>query len=310
MVNLKLSTKVKLNNGVEMPLFGLGVFKANVGGEVEDAVKFALSHGYRKIDTAAAYQNEEGVGKGIILSGVPRKEIFLTSKVHNLDQGYQSTINAFKNSLAKLQTDYLDLYLIHWPRGKQSIETWRAMEELYKKKLVKAIGVCNFQIHHFEYFLPLFNIIPAVNQIEFHPELVQSELIEYCKNKKIQIQAWRPIMQGKVNKIPTLQKLADKYEKSPVQIVLRWNVQKGIATIPKSVQKERIISNADIFDYQLSVTDLAKIEQLDRNKRLVPYYDNVLFLLSAIFMQKRKLFLTRLLVNSFINKIQYYLLKK
>ena len=191
---MNISSKVKLNNGVEMPWLGLGVLHANDGGEVENAVKTALIHGYRKIDTAAAYQNEWGVGNAIIDSGIPREEIFLTSKVRNIDQGYQTTLTAFEESLEKLQTSYLDLYLIHWPQGKRSIETWKAMEELYGKGLIRAIGVCNFQGHHLEYLLPECKVIPAVNQVEFHPELVRPKLLEYCKNNRIQLQAWRPIM--------------------------------------------------------------------------------------------------------------------
>jgi methylglyoxal/glyoxal reductase len=274
---MDISTKVRLNNGVEMPWLGLGVFRAEDGKEVENAVESALKHGYRSIDTAAVYQNERGVGIGIKNSGVPREEIFLTSKVWNSDQGYKTTLKAFGESLDRLQTDYLDLYLIHWPKGKLSVETWKAMEELNEKGLIRAIGVSNFLVHHLEDFLPECKVVPAVNQVEFHPELIQPELLEYCKDKGIQSEAWSPIMKGKVLNIPVLQALAAKYQKTPVQIVLRWDIQKGVVTIPKSVKPERIVSNADIFDFELSDEDMAKIDRLDTNHRIGFHPDHIPF---------------------------------
>jgi methylglyoxal/glyoxal reductase len=274
---MDISTKVRLNNGVEMPWLGLGVFRAEDGKEVENAVVTALKHGYRSIDTAAVYQNERGVGLGLKKSGVPREAVFLTSKVWNSDQGYKNTMRAFEESLDRLQTDYLDLYLIHWPKGKLSPETWKAMEELYEKGLIRAIGVSNFLVHHLEDFLPECKIVPAVNQVEFHPELIQPELLEYCQGKGIQPEAWSPIMKGKVLNIPVLQALAAKYGKTPVQIVLRWDIQKGVVTIPKSVKPERIISNADIFDFELSDEDMAKIDRLDKNRRLGFHPDEIPF---------------------------------
>jgi diketogulonate reductase-like aldo/keto reductase len=274
---MDIATKVRLNNGVEMPWLGLGVFRAEDGKEVENAVVTALKHGYRSIDTAAVYQNERGVGLGMKKSGVPREEVFLTSKVWTSDQGYKSTMRAFEESLDRLQTNYLDLYLIHWPKGKLSSETWKAMEELYEKGLIRAIGVSNFLVHHLENFLPECKVIPAVNQIEFHPELIQPELLEYCRGKGIQPEAWSPIMKGKVLNIPVLQALAAKYRKTPVQIVLRWDIQKGVVTIPKSVKPERIISNADIFDFELSDEDMAKIDSLDKNRRLGFHPDEIPF---------------------------------
>ncbi|MEE4285651.1 MAG: aldo/keto reductase [Mariniphaga sp.] len=274
---MDISTKVKLNNGLEMPWLGLGVFRAEDGQEVENAVVAALKNGYRSIDTAAVYDNEKGVGTGIKNSGVARKDIFLTSKVWNSDQGYKTTLKAFEKSLERLQTDYLDLYLIHWPKGKLSLDTWKAMEELYEKGLIRAIGVSNFLVHHLEDFLPECNVVPAVNQVEFHPELIQPELLEYCQEKGIQPEAWSPIMKGKVLNIPVLQALAAKYKKTPVQIVLRWDIQKGVVTIPKSVHPDRIISNADIFDFELEDEDMAKIDRLDKNKRLGFHPDHIPF---------------------------------
>ena len=272
-----LTSKVKLYNGVEMPWLGLGVFRSKEGQEVETAVKCALETGYRSIDTAAAYQNERGVGKAILESRVPRKEIFITTKVWNSDQGYQSTFRAFEKSLKKLQTDYVDLYLIHWPKGELSVETWKAMEELYEQGRIRAIGVSNFLLHHLKQLLENARIKPMVNQFEFHPELIQPELLKFCLDNQIQPEAWRPIMEGKVNDIPVFQELAVKYQKSPVQIVLRWDIQKGVVTIPKSVTPERIIHNADIFDFELSPKDMAKIDSLDQHARMGADPDNFNF---------------------------------
>ncbi len=272
---MNISSKIKLNNGVEMPWLGLGVFESKEGREVEDAVLTALDYGYRSIDTAAMYLNEKGVGNAVKRSSIPREEIFLTTKVWNSEQGYKKTIQAFEKSLEKLQTEYVDLYLIHWPMGKLSLETWKAMEELYEKGKIKAIGVSNFSIHHFEEFLPECKIKPTVNQIEFHPELTQPELLNYCKKHNIQPEAWSPIMKGKVNDFPLLQSLAKKYRKTPVQIVLRWDIQKGVVTIPKSSDPERIRSNADIFDFELTEQEVAEIARLDKSKRMGEYPVNI-----------------------------------
>ncbi len=274
---MNISSKVKLNNGVEMPWFGLGVFLSNEGEEVENAVKVALQNGYRHIDTAAIYKNERGVGKAIRESGVPREEIFITSKVWNTDQGYKTTLAAYEASLERLQMDYLDLYLIHWPKGKRSVETWKALEELYAKGRVRAIGISNFLEHHLDEFLPGCKIMPAVNQYEFHPELLQPGLLEMCRRKGIQPEAWSPIMKGRVSDVPLMQELAAKYGKTPVHIVLRWDLQKGVVTIPKSVTPERIISNANIFDFELSEEDMAKIDKLDKNARIGFHPDSIPF---------------------------------
>jgi methylglyoxal/glyoxal reductase len=266
-----------LNNGVKMPWLGLGVFQSKDGDEVITAVKTALANGYKSIDTAAIYQNERGVGTAIRESGLAREAIFLTSKVWNTEQGYSTTLAAFEESLEKLQTDYLDLYLIHWPKGERSVDTWKALEEIYAKGKAKAIGISNFLVHHLEDFLPHCKVTPTVNQVEFHPELIQPDLLEYCQKKGIQLEAWSPIMKGKVNDIPALQELAAKYGKTPVQITLRWEIQKGVVTIPKSVTPERIIANADIFDFELTPEDMDKIDRLDKNHRIGPHPDNISF---------------------------------
>lgn len=260
-----------------MPLLGLGVFRSKEGPEVETAVKCALEAGYRSIDTAAIYRNETGVAKAILESGVPRSEIFLTTKVWNSDQGYESTFRAFDESLEKLKTDYIDLYLIHWPKGDLSAETWRAMEELYEQGRIRAIGVSNFLVHHLEHLLEKVRIVPMVNQVEFHPELMQPDLMKFCQDRQIQLEAWRPIMEGKVNELQVFQELSVKYNKSPVQLVLRWDIQKGVVTIPKSVTPDRIVHNADIFDFELSADDVAKIDQLDKHARMGADPDHINF---------------------------------
>ncbi len=251
-----------------MPSLGLGIHRAKAGEEVETAVKCALQEGYRSFDTATYYQNEYSLGKAILESGIPRNEIFLTSKIWNSDQGYRSTFRAFQESLDKLQTDYLDLYLIHWPQNELTFETWNAMEELYGKGRIRAIGVSNFLVRHLNRLMENSRIRPMVNQFEFHPELVQPELLKFCKDHQIQPEAWRPIMKGRVNDLPLFQELSGKYGKSPVQIVLRWDIQKGVVTIPKSVTPERIRHNAAVFDFEISLEDMLKIDSLDKHVRM------------------------------------------
>nr|WP_293303619.1 aldo/keto reductase [Allomuricauda sp.] len=263
-----------LHNGVQMPYFGLGVYLSKDGTEVINAVRVALDHGYRHIDTAAIYDNEEGVGIGIKESRVPRRDIFLVSKVWNTDQGYDSTLRAFEASLKRLDTDYLDLYLIHWPKGELSKETWKALERLYKEKRIRAIGVSNFLQHHLEDLLTSAEIVPMVNQMEFHPYLVQQDLVDFCRAKGIQYEAWSPMMQGNIFDLEIMKALASKYNKTVAQIVLRWDLQKGVVTIPKSSKKERIISNASIFDFELSAEDMQRLDALDRGKRFGPDPDN------------------------------------
>jgi diketogulonate reductase-like aldo/keto reductase len=265
---------VALRNGVPMPYFGLGVFQVHDGKEVIDAVTNALAAGYRHIDTASLYGNEKGVGEAIARSNIARKEIFVTSKVWNSDQGYDATLRAFEKSLALLGFDYLDLYLVHWPVKGKYQETWKAIEILYGEKRIRAIGVSNFLEHHLEDLLSHCNEVPMVNQMEFHPYLVQQDLIDYCHGRKIQYEAWSPLMQGRITGIPQLQALAAKYTKDVAQIVLRWNLQKEVVTIPKSVRKERIDSNAQIFDFELSPEDMKAIDRLDMHQRVGADPDN------------------------------------
>lgn len=263
-----------LHNGVQMPYLGLGVYLSEDGAEVVNAVKWALDMGYRHIDTASIYQNEKGVGIGIKQSSVPREDVFLVSKVWNSDQGYESTLQAFEDSLNRLGTEYLDLYLIHWPVKGKFTETWKALEFLYNTKRVRAIGVSNFMQHHLEALLPKADVIPMVNQMEFHPYLVQQDLLDYCNSKKIQYEAWSPMMQGKIFDIELFKDLADKYNKTIAQIVLRWDLQKGVITIPKSSKKERIRANADIFDFELSQEDIRFLDGLNQGRRFGPDPDS------------------------------------
>ena len=263
-----------LHNGVEMPYFGLGVYLSKDGDEVINAVKWAIQEGYRHIDTASIYKNEEGVGQGIKESGISRDDIFVVSKVWNSDQGYSSTLEAFEASLNRLGLEYLDLYLIHWPVAGKYKETWKALEKIYADGRVKAIGVSNFLQHHLEDLLTSAEIVPMVDQMEFHPYLVQQELIDFCNSKNIQYEAWSPMMQGRVFEMNEFKILAEKHGKTIAQIVLRWNLQKGVVTIPKSSKKERIIANSNIFDFELLPEDIKFLDGLHQGQRFGPDPDN------------------------------------
>ena len=268
---------VTLSNQVEMPYFGLGVFQSAEGTEVINAVKWAIDAGYRHIDTAALYRNEKGVGQAVRESGIDRKEIFVTSKVWNSDQGYDQTLKAFEVSLNKLGFDYLDLYLIHWPVKGKYKDTWKALEKLYHAGKVRAIGVSNFMQHHLEDLMQDVEIIPMVNQVEFHPRLVQQELLDFCLKNNIRHEAWSPLMQGHILDLPEIKEIAKKYSKSTAQIILRWDLQKGVITIPKSVRKERIISNANIFDFSLTAEEMQTLDNLDKGMRNGPNPNNFNF---------------------------------
>ncbi len=259
-----------LNNGLEMPWLGFGVFQVDDGQEVEQTVKYALEVGYRSIDTAAVYKNERGVGRALRESGIPREDIFLTTKVWNSDQRKQRVWEAFEESLERLQTDYVDLYLVHWPVEGCYQETWKVMQEIYENGRVKAIGVSNFMIHHLEDILGDDQIVPAVNQVEFHPYLVQPDLLKFCQSNQIQLEAWAPIVKGEIMNEPVAQKLAKKYNKTPVQVTLRWDLQHEVVTIPKSVTPHRIAENADIFDFELSEAEMKELDALDEGRRTGP----------------------------------------
>lgn len=259
---------VKLANGILMPQFGLGVYKVEEGKEVEEVVDQAIQLGYRLIDTARFYDNEEGVGRAIKKSAVPREELFITTKVWNDDHGYEETITAFKKSLKKLDLDYIDLYLIHWPIPKKYKETWRALEYLYEQGLVKAIGVSNFHEHHLEELKKDAKIIPMVNQIELHPQLAQQPLRAYCQNNHIQVEAWAPIARGKLSNEPGLLSLSEKYQKTVTQIILRWHIQNEIVVIPKTTKLERLKENRAIFDFALSDDDMRSLNEYNIDMRM------------------------------------------
>lgn len=276
-----LQSTTTLYNGVKMPWFGLGVFKVEEGPELVNAVKFAIKHGYRSIDTAAIYGNEEGVGQAIREAiteyGIKREELFITSKVWNSDLGYETTLKAYETSLAKLGLDYLDLFLIHWPVEGKYKDAWRALETLYQAGRVKAIGVSNFQVHHLEDVMKDAEIKPMVNQVEYHPMLTQAEVKAFCDNNEIQFEAWSPLMQGQLFDNPLLKNLANKYNKTAAQIILRWDLQNGVVTIPKSTKELRIIENSSLFDFELTIEDMDQINNLNQNHRVGPDPDNIDF---------------------------------
>lgn len=277
MIN-NLTNTVTLNNGVKMPWLGLGVFRVEDSQNLVDAVKTAIKNGYRSIDGAAIYDNEISMGKGIAegikAAGISREDLFITSKVWNADLGYESTIKAYETSLKKLGLDYLDLYLIHWPVEGKYKDAWRALEYLYKQGRVKAIGVSNFQVHHLENLMKDAEIKPMINQIEFHPRLTQGKVRAFCKQNDIQVEAWSPLMVGKLLDNEILKEIAHNHNKSIAQIILRWDMQNGVITIPKSTNEGRIIENSQIFDFELTNEEVEKINSLNQDLRVGPDPDN------------------------------------
>ncbi|MFP7734990.1 aldo/keto reductase [Priestia aryabhattai] len=273
-----LQDTVTLRNGVKMPWLGLGVFKVEEGPELVNAVKTAIVKGYRSIDTAAIYGNEEGVGEGIRQglkeAGLSREDIFVTSKVWNADLGYEATLAAYETSLQKLGLEYLDLYLIHWPVEGKYKEAWKALETLYKEEKVRAVGVSNFQIHHLEDLMKDGDVKPVINQVEYHPRLTQKELHAFCQKHDIQLEAWSPLMQGELLDNNVLKEIAEKHGKSVAQIILRWDLQNGVVTIPKSTKEHRIVENSSLFDFELDAEDVSKIDGLNQNHRVGPDPDN------------------------------------
>ncbi|PYE44292.1 diketogulonate reductase-like aldo/keto reductase [Paenibacillus barcinonensis] len=273
-----LQSTTTLHNGVHMPWFGLGVFKVEEGQELIEAVKHAIKHGYRSIDTAAIYGNEAGVGQAIAEAlqenGLKREELFITSKVWNADLGYEETLAAFDTTMNKLGLDVLDLYLIHWPKAGKYKGAWRAMEELYAAGRILAIGVSNFQIHHLQDLMQDAQVKPMVNQVEYHPRLTQEELKAFCEQHGIQLEAWSPLMQGELLDNPLLTEIASSKGKSVAQIILRWDLQNGVVTIPKSTKAQRIIENADLFDFELSTEEMQRISSLNGNVRVGPDPDH------------------------------------
>jgi diketogulonate reductase-like aldo/keto reductase len=266
-MELSINSSLDLNNGVKIPILGLGVYQAESGSETVKAVRTALDVGYRHIDTARAYENESDVGRAVKKSGLPREEVFVTTKLWNTDHGYDSTIQAFDGSRRRLGFDYIDLYLIHWPVEGQRLESWRAMERLLEKGLCRAIGVSNYTVKHLQELLAASPVIPAANQIELSPFLYQRDLIEFCNNSGIQVEAYSPLTQGKKLDHPTLVAVARKYGKTPAQILIRWAIEHRLVVIPKSVRRARIVENADVFDFSIEPADLAMLDGLDEGFR-------------------------------------------
>lgn len=268
-----LKENVRLNNGTEIPGLGLGVFQIP-DEDTAEVVKKGIITGYRLIDTAQIYGNETGTGlgikEGLAATGLSREDLFVTSKVWNNHLTYEETINAFEETLDRLALDYLDLYLIHWPGNNAFKESWQAMEELYEAGKIKAIGVSNFEIHHLEDLLSYAKVVPVINQVELHPKLSQQALRDFCEKHNINIQAWSPLMQGKLLTEPAIVEIAEKHQKTPAQVILRWDIQQDILLVVKSVREQRMQSNAAVFDFELDDADMSRLNELNESLRSSP----------------------------------------
>ncbi|MFX0139550.1 MAG: aldo/keto reductase [Candidatus Hodarchaeota archaeon] len=271
MQDLTIENTYTLNNGVKIPILGLGTYQATNIKKIEDAVLYALDVGYRLIDTARMYGNEREVGGAVKRSGIPREEIFITTKVWFTDFGFDAAINSFNKSLKSLDLEYVDLLLIHWPLGDRLLETWNAFEKLYKEEKCRAIGVSNFKISHLKEFLKESSTIPTLNQVEFHPFLYQEELLNFCRQNNIILEAYAPLTQRKKLNDPNLLKIADKYSKTVAQILIRWCIQHRVVPIPKSSNPERIEQNANIFDFSISSEDMKALDALNQDLRIAWY---------------------------------------
>lgn len=258
----------KLKNNVHIPSVGLGVYKMNDPTETINAVKEALQTGYKAIDTASYYENEEEVGKAIELSNLSREQLFITTKVWNDEQGYDETLRAFDKSLKRLGLDYIDMYLIHWPVTEKFVDTYLAIERLYEEGLIRVPGVSNHHEKHLLHLENKVNTMPMVNQVECHPYLQQNELKKFCEDRGIAITAWAPLGKGTALQDELIESLAKKYNKTPAQIILRWHLERNTIIIPKSVTPSRIKENFEVFDFSIEKEDMNKISKLDSNKRL------------------------------------------
>jgi diketogulonate reductase-like aldo/keto reductase len=263
-----------LNNAVKMPWLGFGVFLSPPGDMTYNSVRTALEVGYRHIDTAAAYENEADVGKAIRDSGVPRQEIFVTTKVWNEAQRQGKVLQAFDESRKLLGVDVIDLYLVHWPVPEKYVDTYKQLEKLYQQGKVRAIGVSNFMVHHLETLLSQAEVLPTVDQVEWHPWLQLPDLYQFTRENKIQLEAWGPLIQGQGGSIPQVVEIGKKYGKSWAQVLIRWELQRQVVTIPKSNTPSRIRQNSEVFDFELSAEDMDSINALDQHKRVSADPDN------------------------------------
>jgi methylglyoxal/glyoxal reductase len=266
---LTLQSHAILNNGVEIPRLGLGVYQTPTGEATLNAVRYALKIGYRHIDTAWLYGNEGDVGRAVRESGIRREEVFVTTKVWNSDQGYGSTLTACERSLRCLGLSYVDLYLIHWPVQGKNKDTWKAMIQILREGKATAIGVSNYEIFHLEEILQNFDVVPSVNQVEFHPFLYQEELLQFCKSNRIQLEAYSPLTRGEKLSYPMLMSLAKKYSKTSAQILIRWSLQHGLVVIPKTIHENRIKENSQVFDFQLEEKDMELLNSLNEDLHTV-----------------------------------------
>lgn len=268
-MSLTLESKAKLNNGIEIPYLGLGVYQSPPGKTTARAVGYALKVGYRHIDTAELYGNETDVGRALRESGIKRENVFITTKVWNSHQGYDSTLHACEGSLERLGFSYVDLYLVHWPVQGLGNDTWRAMIKLYREGKARAIGVSNYSIRELNEVLQNSDVVPAVNQVEFHPFLYDEELLNFCRNNRIQLEAYSPLTRGKKLNHQNIVKVAKKYGKTPAQVLIRWSLQQDIVVIPKSKHEDRIQENARVFDFNLDREDMKFLNSLNENFRTV-----------------------------------------
>ena len=265
---MNLSSALKLNNGVNIPVLGLGTYQIGDETETYNVIRYAIDVGYRHIDTAAGYHNEVWIGRAIKDSGIKRGDIFITTKLWNEDQRQSRQYPAFEESLERLGVDYVDLYLIHWPVKEKIVETWKIFEKIYKEGRSRAVGVCNFHTYHLEEIFAASDLLPAVNQVECHPWLTQVGLADYCMEKGILFEPWSPFGVGAILDNETLIAIAKKYNKTTAQLILKWGLQRGFINIPKSSRKERIIENSQIFDFTITDEDMAEIFKLNINKRV------------------------------------------
>ncbi len=268
-MSFTLNSTAKLNNGIQIPRLGLGVYQIPPGNSTVKAVKYALEIGYKHFDTAMIYGNESDVGKALKESNVKREDIFITTKVWNSDQGHDSTLKAFESSLRRLGLSYVDLYLIHWPVQEKIIETWKAMIKLLNSGKVKAIGVSNYSIEELKETINSSDIVPAINQVEYHPFLYQKDLLRFCKNNGIQLEAYSPLTRGQRLNDPNIVRIAKAYDKTPAQILVRWSLQHDLVVIPKSSHGERILENSQVFDFNINQKEMEILDSLNEDLRTV-----------------------------------------